>query len=73
MNLGLNEFAKHNKSKPRYRAWREKSPENAEAWKEALKGFESGLEISVIVKWLKTEHGCPLSYHTIRTQLNDNK
>lgn len=73
MSIGLNEFAKQNKSKPGYTAWREKSPENAEAWSEAIKGFESGLEISVIVKWLKKEHNCPLSYHTIRTQLNDSK
>ena len=50
-----------------------KSPQNAQAWSEAIKGFESGLEISVIVKWLKKEHDCPLSYHTIRTQLNDSK
>ena len=41
MSIGLNEFAKKNKSKPGYKAWREKSPENAQAWSEAIKGFES--------------------------------
>ena len=66
----LNEFAKSNKSRAGYQAWREK-PENVEAWSEALEGFKSGLPVAVIVKWLKTEKDWPLSYHTIRTQLRD--
>ena len=69
----LNEFAKNNTHRPGYTAWRDKTPENTKAWTEAVDGFKSGLPISVIVKWLKTEHGCPLSYHTIRTQLNETK
>ena len=66
----LNEFAKSNKSRAGYEAWREK-PETVKAWSEALEGYKSGLSVAVIVKWLKTEQNCPLSYHTIRTQLRD--
>lgn len=69
----LNEFAKTNTTRSGYKAWRDKTPENTKAWKEAVDGFKSGLAISVIVKWLKSEHGCPLSYHTIRTQLHETK
>ena len=69
----LNEFAKNNTHCFRYTAWRDKTPENTKAWTEAVDGFKSGLPISVIVQWLKTEHGCPLSYHTILTQLNETK
>ena len=69
----LNEFAKNNTVRSGYTAWRDKTPENTKAWVEAVEGYRSGLSISVIVKWLKSEHSCPLSYHTIRTQLNDSK
>jgi|TARA_B100000927_G_scaffold291468_1_gene293846 ferric-dicitrate binding protein FerR (iron transport regulator) len=69
----LNEFAKKNNTRSGYAAWREKTPENQQAWKEAVEGFKSGLAISVIVKWLKSEKNCPLSYHTIRTQLHEGK
>ena len=42
----LNEFAKSNKSRAGYQAWREKE-ENVEAWSEALEGFKSGLPVAV--------------------------
>ena len=67
----LHEFAKANKTRSGYKAWREKTPENKAAWSEALSGYESGLDVSTIVRWLKQEKNCPLSYHTIRTQLHD--
>ena len=64
-------LAKTNKKRSGYKAWREKTPENVQAWSEALSGYESGLDVSTIVRWLKQEKECPLSYHTIRTQLHD--
>ena len=54
----LNEFAKTNKKRSGYKAWREKTPENVEAWSEALAGYESGLDVSTIVRWLKQEKDC---------------
>ena len=48
----LNEFAKANKTRSGYKAWREKTPENKAACSEALSGYESGLDVSTIVRWL---------------------
>lgn len=67
--MDLVSFAKANPSKTGYQAWREKSPENKEAWAEALEGYRNGLSPSVIARWLKDEKACPLTENTIRNQL----
>ncbi len=67
----LIDYAKTEKIKTGYIAWRDKSPENQEAWLEALEGFKSGLSPSTVARWLQNEKGCPLTDNTIRNQLKD--
>ena len=68
--VSLNEYAKTDKVSTGYKPWREKSPENAEAWAEAVKGYrQENLPISTIVRWLQSHKNCPLSDSTIRGQL----
>lgn len=67
----LIDYAKTEEIKTGYKAWRDKSPENQQAWKEALEGFRSGLSPSTVARWLQSEKGCPLTDNTIRNQLKD--
>ena len=67
----LNEYAKSEDIKTGYTAWRDKSPENQQAWLEAIEGFRSGLSPSTVARWLQNEKGCPLTENTIRNQLKD--
>ena len=67
----LNEYAQTENIKTGYKAWRDKSPENQQAWKEAVEGFRSGLSPSTVARWLQDEKDCPLTDNTIRNQLKD--
>ena len=67
----LIDYAKSEKITTGYKAWRDKSPENQEAWLEALEGYKSGLSPSTVARWLQNETGCPLTDNTIRNQLKD--
>ena len=51
----LNEYAQTENIKTGYKAWRDKSPENQQAWKEAVEGFRSGLSPSTVARWLHDE------------------
>tara|TARA_Y100001963_G_scaffold159936_1_gene266312 strand:+ start:570 stop:797 length:228 start_codon:yes stop_codon:yes gene_type:complete len=65
----LNEFAKNDNTKTGYKGWKELTPENQEAWAEAIEGYQSGIGISTIVRWLQKDKDCPLTSSTIRSQL----
>ena len=67
----LNEYPQTENIKTGYKAWRDKSPENQQAWKEAVEGFRSGLSPSTVSRWLQDEKDCPLTDNTIRNQLKD--
>ncbi len=67
----LIDYAKSEGVKTGYTAWRDKSPENQQAWLEAIEGFRSGLSPSTVARWLQNEKGCPLTENTIRNQLKD--
>ena len=67
----LIDYAKNSNLKTGYTAWRDKSPENQEAWKEALEGFRNGVAPSTVWRWLRDEKGCPLTENTVRNQLKD--
>lgn len=67
--MSLAEYAKKDKVKTGYTAWRELNDANKVAWEEAVKGFKNGIPASVIARWLTNEKGCPLTDATIRTQL----
>jgi hypothetical protein len=67
--MSLADYAKKDKVKTGYTAWRELNDANKTAWNEAVKGFKSGIAASVVARWLQNEKGCPLTDATIRTQL----
>ena len=67
----LSDYATSEGVKTGYTAWRDKSPENQQAWLEAIEGFRSGLSPSTVARWLQNEKGCPLTENTIRNQLKD--
>jgi hypothetical protein len=67
--MSLAEYAKKDRVKTGYTAWRELNDENKLAWGEAVKGFKSGIAASVVARWLQNEKQCPLTDATIRTQL----
>tara|TARA_B100001996_G_C18305294_1_gene456326 strand:+ start:37 stop:264 length:228 start_codon:yes stop_codon:yes gene_type:complete len=67
----LIDYAQSEEIKTGYTAWRDKSPENREAWNEAIEGYKSGLSPSTVARWLKDEKQCPLTDNTIRNQLKD--
>tara|TARA_Y100001937_G_scaffold54716_1_gene75409 strand:+ start:473 stop:703 length:231 start_codon:yes stop_codon:yes gene_type:complete len=69
--MTLENFAAEEHSQSNRVAWREKTAENAEAWKEALEGIDKGYAISTVARWLQVEKNCPLSIHTLRHQLKD--
>ena len=69
--MSLENFAEKENSQSNRVAWREKTPENKQAWTEALEGIDKGYPISTIARWLMVEKECPLSIHTLRHQLKD--
>ena len=52
--------------------WREQ-PENNDAWKEALEGYQNGIPAVVIAEWLQDEHDCPLQVDSIRKGLRTSR
>ena len=71
MISSLDNFAKEENTKSNRVAWRDKTPENQQAWEEAMSGVDKGYALSVIARWLQKEKGCPLSIHTLRHQLRE--
>ena len=69
--MSLENFAEEEHSQSNRVAWRDRTPENREAWKEALEGIDKGYPISTIARWLMKEKNCPLSIHPLRHQLKD--
>ena len=69
--MSLENFAEEEHSQSNRVAWRDRTPENREAWKEALEGIDKGYPISTIARWLMKEKNCPLSIHTLRHQLKE--
>tara|TARA_R100000278_G_C5391470_1_gene136285 strand:+ start:267 stop:497 length:231 start_codon:yes stop_codon:yes gene_type:complete len=69
--MSLDNFAEQENTKSNRVAWRDKTPENREAWEEAMSGIDKGYAISTIARWLMKEKGCPLSIHTLRHQLKE--
>ncbi len=67
----LDEFAQNEISKSNRVAWRDRTSENQEAWKQAMEGIDKGYSISTIARWLMKEKDCPLSIHTLRHQLKE--
>ena len=69
--MTLENFAAEEYSQSNRVAWRDKTPENQQAWEEALQGIDKGYAISTVARWLQVEKNCPLSIHTLRHQLKD--
>ena len=49
----LDNFAKEENTKSNRVAWRDKTPENQQAWEEAMSGVDKGYALSVIARWLQ--------------------
>ena len=59
--MSLENYAEEEYSQSNRVAWRDRTPEYREAWKEALEGIDKGYPISTIARWLMKEKNCPLS------------
>ena len=60
--MSLENFADKEFSQSNRVAWRDKTPENREAWKEALEGIDKGYPISTIARWLMKEKNVLFQY-----------